>query len=254
MTGMLLPVAGRDRAGRLLEEEDREARADRGLLLVPGSAPRAVVLLAADDRLGAFEVPVVVAELVGAVEHARALQAVHVIQVGVHGEVLAQPVHAGQRDRVLLVVDAEDVVVDHDGAYRARRHGVIRRLRASLVGVLVVPTLNLPRLAPGADGVLVELRARFVGALALDPPLLGQIRDLERDLDVRVVTGAEAHGGVLAVRVVAARAGLALLGDDDGVLGLRLLGQAAAEVAGAVGLARRDLLLLLLAFEGVLLD
>src|SRR5205085_8184687 len=142
-TGSLLAVARRDAAGGLLEEEDREAGVPGVFFGLVVAAPGAVVLLRADDGLGAFHVPVVVAELGGVVEHARALQRVHVIEVVAHGEVLADPVDARAGDGVLLEVAAQHVLVEHGGSNGAGGHAVGGGLVFFVGGMLVAPALDL---------------------------------------------------------------------------------------------------------------
>src|SRR5688572_2830486 len=117
--------ARRDALRRLLQEEDGEAGVPGVLVLVLALAPGAVAVLVLQEDGDAFVVPVVAAEALDVVEHAGALQGVHVVVVRVHREVLADPGHAGVRHAVLLEVAAEDVLVDHGGPDSPGRHGVV---------------------------------------------------------------------------------------------------------------------------------
>src|SRR6185295_4907730 len=63
------------RTGRALQEQDREARVDRAV------APRTGGGLGLDEDLRAFRIPLVGAHHLGAVQHARALEGIHVVEV-----------------------------------------------------------------------------------------------------------------------------------------------------------------------------
>src|SRR6185436_3313512 len=212
VTGYRLLLVRRRHEGlrRLLEEKDREAGVPGGVLAVP-DAPGAVGALGAEEELRAFGVPVVVAQLVGAVEDAGALDAVEVVEepvlsaagVVLDGELRAQPGHAVLDGGVLLPVLLEHVVVDRE---RARAAGGHRAVGVALAGTLVGPALGLAGGLAGAraDGALPELvGAALFRVDALDEPLHGEVDRRLGDQDARVVAGAEAERGVLRVRVVA---------------------------------------------------
>src|SRR6185369_8355620 len=70
LTGAVRRDAQRPRGA--LQEQDREAR------VVRAGAPAAVGLLGLDQHLRAFRIPLVLAQDLGAVQHARALEGIHV--------------------------------------------------------------------------------------------------------------------------------------------------------------------------------